>query len=257
MKITTKEKNKLYNVVDNDGTPIPHLLGKLHTDINRFKSEIIRLDAIKNIDGVVKMVSIKNNVIYLEKIDGDDLYNVLEKKGKFDEESARNITKQLLKIVRDLHNIGIIHGDIKPENIMYNEETGKITLVDFEWGHYTGNYAAPELIMKKRKTKSIDIWGIGVTIYTILMGYNPYNNYIHIMSGIPPFELSNSLSSQCKKFITDALTINRYYRPSIEQCLLYNWVQDNEKINDLICHFEILDNEYENRNKCPKYCTIS
>jgi serine/threonine protein kinase len=257
MKITTKEKNDLYNVVNDDGTPIPSLFGKFHTDMKRYKEEIIRLDMIKNINGVVRIVSTQNNIIYLEKIDGDDLYNILDKIGNFSEKSACNITKQLLKIVQDLHDIDVIHGDIKPENIMYNKKTEKITLVDFEWGRYSRNYAAPELIMKKRRTKAIDIWGIGVTIYTLLMGHNPYNNCRHIVSGFPPFELNYSLSSQCKKFITDTLTFDIRFRPSIDQCLLYDWVHDTEKSNSLIFQFEIIDEDNQCYSICPKCCTIS
>lgn len=63
----------------------------------------------------------------------------------FPEDVSQHISRSLL-IVEQLYSIGIVHGDIKPENIMYDSITKKVTLIDFEKGRHTALYAAQEVI---------------------------------------------------------------------------------------------------------------
>ena len=179
------------------------------------KKEVDRLEIIKDIPGVVRIISFKRNLIFLEKIDGDDLSDILDKRKKLFEYEVRHITKCLLKIVHSLHTIGIIHGDIKPENIMYNEMTKKVTLIDFEYSRHTNNYASPEVLERNYKTSASDIWSIGVTIYTLLMGYNPYNSKSDLLSGVSMHPMDPYISGQARDFIIECLNIDYFTRLSI------------------------------------------
>ena len=182
--------------------PILNIVGKKHVYPNRMKAEVNRLYKIRHLDGVVKIHSYDGNVIFLDEIDGEDLYTILEKRKRFSEYETRYITICLLRIVRNLHAIKIIHGDIKPENIMYNEKTKDVILVDFEYHRHTAKYAAPETIQFKKYGYKSDVWGIGATIYTMLMGHTIHTTItticslvFHTMKLIKMFLLKHGISS--------------------------------------------------------------
>ena len=104
-----------------------------HIDPDRMEAEVDSLTKIKHLNGVVKIISYDVNTIFLEEIEGEDLYNILERRKKFPEDETRHIAICILRIVRNLHNISITHGDIKQENIMYNEQTKDFILADLEY----------------------------------------------------------------------------------------------------------------------------
>ena len=75
-----KQENKLYKVYKDNGMPILNIIGKKHVYPNRMKAEVNRLYKIRHLDGVVKIHSYDGNVIFLDEIDGEDLYTILEKR---------------------------------------------------------------------------------------------------------------------------------------------------------------------------------
>ena len=224
-----KQKNRIYTLIDKNGLLLPFIIAKKHNNYYEMKKEVDRLEIIKDIPGVVRIISFKRNLIFLEKIDGDDLSDILDKRKKLFEYEVRHITKCLLKIVHSLHTIGIIHGDIKPENIMYNEITKKVTLIDFEYSRHTNNYASPEVLERNYKTSASDIWSIGVTIYTLLMGYNPYNNKSDLLSGVSMHPMDPHISGQARDFIIECLNIDYFTRLSIIECMNHPYVYKQYK----------------------------
>lgn len=72
---------------------------------------------------VPKLIEKKENIIIMEKINGYKLSDVLEKKDYI------SISKELGKIIKKVHNLGIIHGDLTTSNILLNKN--KIFLIDF------------------------------------------------------------------------------------------------------------------------------
>ena len=94
----------------------------------------------------------------------------------------------MCEAVKELHSIGIVHRDVKPENIIYNPLSGKIKLVDFGFAtnlhsssHVyphcgTPGFAAPELLDKTTIciTPQADVFSIGITLYFMLFGELPY-----------------------------------------------------------------------------------
>jgi serine/threonine protein kinase len=198
-------------------------VAKKHVDPESMNEEVYRLKRVRHLNGVVKIHSYNKNVIYLEEIKGEDLFTVFSKRKKFKEDDARYIAMCLLRIVKNLHDINIIHGDIKPENIMYNEQTRDVVLVDFEYHRHTSNYGAPESIKHRKYMKKSDVWGIGTTIYTLLMGHTPFNNEAHLFSGIQYHDMDLRISLTARSFIRDTLIINHHKRPTIKDCFKYAW----------------------------------
>lgn len=95
-----------------------------------------------------------------------------QQRGRLDEVTARNMSRQLSSAVAHLHQRGIVHRDIKLENILVNPKSKKVKLTDFglsnEWSEknlLTTNcgspeYAAPELHQCKSYGCEIDIWSL-------------------------------------------------------------------------------------------------
>ena len=122
----------------------------------------------------------------LEYIQGRDLSKFF--KDVLPEKSvAKNIIKQVVRSLLYCHRKGILHRDIKLENILINTEN-KIKLTDFGLckvkkysdEYYTdtvgtARYIAPEILLNSGYDESIDVWGIGIVLFMLLTGEYPFN----------------------------------------------------------------------------------
>lgn len=126
------------------------------------------------------------------------LDDVIKKRKRVSEEYVRHLATNLLEAVNYIHQKGISHRDIKPDNILVNEvvtDQPMIKLVDFgvskrflitapgkvgtvvhEMWTRTGNmyYCAPEIFYGTGYSASIDVWAIGVVLYQCLTGNLPF-----------------------------------------------------------------------------------
>ncbi|XP_022214559.2 chromosomal serine/threonine-protein kinase JIL-1-like [Drosophila obscura] len=107
------------------------------------------------------------------------------------EHKCRTIFQQMVRAVRHIHSKKFIHGDIKPENVVFvNDNDLAVNLVDFgnasydstflSWNdtpRYTLDYAPPELLSDPKLvtyTPAVDVYGLGATLYTMLVGHAPF-----------------------------------------------------------------------------------
>ncbi|MBD2440664.1 serine/threonine-protein kinase [Nostoc sp. FACHB-110] len=120
-----------------------------------------------------------------EYIDGHNLEEELSKKGTFSETEAVYVLQEILKILKFVHNKGIIHRDIKPSNIMRRQD-GKLYLLDFgavkqvtnaaasainsSTGIYSMGFAPPEQVNGNRVFPCTDLYALAVTVLTLLTG---------------------------------------------------------------------------------------
>lgn len=147
-----------------------------------------------------------NNSIFIvnELIPNGDLFSLIKEKKSFNELLALRILQQMLSAVKFLHSENIVHGDIKPENIMidnfknvsfnnkramdYDDIYGfEIKLIDFGTSKIfnkskvfnqlqgTAHYVAPEVILGAYH-KQCDLWSCGVVFYVMLSGNHPFSS---------------------------------------------------------------------------------
>jgi len=130
--------------------------------------------------------------IVMEYLSGGDLANYLTNcTSMLTEKQIAKIIFQISSGLQYLHDYGIVHRDIKPQNLLYNiGNNGEITvkIMDFGISKIMGNnektlggfgtlcFIAPEVILRKPYDKKIDVWSMGVTIYLLLFGDLPFKS---------------------------------------------------------------------------------
>lgn len=128
--------------------------------------------------------------IVLELCSSQDLYSrIVAKGGAFSEAEARVVITQLLHAVSHLHKLGVVHRDIKPDNILFSrDDENLVKLTDFgsaeifckENGETvsgvvgTPYYVAPEVVAGREYNEKVDIWSVGVVLYIMLGGCPPF-----------------------------------------------------------------------------------
>lgn len=145
---------------------------------------------------VVKLLDTaeENGIVYLllELCHYDLLRHMgMQPSGRLTEADARRWTRQLLLGLRDLHSFGIVHRDVKPENLLCARD-GKLKIADFGWCCNldleqksmagTFQYMSPEMFKGEEQTEGTDIWSTGMTLYQLLTGKNLLN--VNIGPGI-------------------------------------------------------------------------
>lgn len=128
--------------------------------------------------------------LLLDYVPGGELFSYLRKFRRFDEKTARFYAAEIVLVLEYLHEQqgGVAYRDLKPENLLLDEE-GHIKLVDFGFAKRLGGrdgasetytlcgtpeYLAPEVIHNKGHTTAVDWWALGILIYEFLTGYPPF-----------------------------------------------------------------------------------
>jgi len=121
-----------------------------------------------------------------EYINGEDLEEELDRKGKFSENEILEVLRQILSVLQFVHEQGSIHRDIKPSNIMRDRQ-GRLYLLDFgavkqvtkvastggSTGIYSMGFAPPEQMSGSQVYPATDLYALAVTCLTLLTGKQP------------------------------------------------------------------------------------
>jgi len=149
-------------------------------------------------DVVVKLLDVVDqpmHVCLVQPLAHADLYIELTRRGKFTEQDSKPVMRNLMSAVDFLHQRGVVHRDIKLENILVEYEYDypdsiterkirRVILADFGLAKQLGvgttttpcgtmEYAAPE-VLQRQYSLTVDLWGLGVVLYTLLCGFPPF-----------------------------------------------------------------------------------
>ena len=158
---------------------------------------------------------------------GDNLFSVLQKKDfvGLPLSVIQNIAGDLLRALSAIHAIGVVHADIKPENVVQNNPfSGHVKLIDFgnclvlgtyEPGYFESRYyRAPEIVLRLPFDTKIDIWALGCLLCEMMLGLPilPGQSEAHLVSIIeqtigpfPPNMVDMSIMKE--KYFNDDYTV--------------------------------------------------
>eukprot|EP00536_Pseudo-nitzschia_multiseries_P005552 jgi/Psemu1/254593/estExt_Genewise1Plus.C_1040074 len=168
-------------------------------DRNKLKEKDIQsvyreVEIMKELKGkyVVQVIDFfeEEEFFYLvrEYMDGGNVFFQLSKKTKYTEENAKELTRSLLRAVQCMHDSGIAHRDLKPQNLLLRLEGGDshIKVADFAFARRvhapncltsrcgSPTFVAPEILKNIPHDHRVDLWSVGVIIYLLLVGYPPF-----------------------------------------------------------------------------------
>lgn len=140
---------------------------------------VIRIFDLGDADGV--------KFITMEFVEGRDLRSLIQEKQKFSPEEAVEIMQQVCQALEAAHSVGVIHRDLKPQNIM-REASGRILVMDFglartiegdgmtQSGALVGTmeYMSPEQALGKDLDQRSDLFAAGLILYELLTGKTPF-----------------------------------------------------------------------------------
>ena len=161
---------------------------------------------------------------------------------ELDENKAKHIIYQVLDALCYIHEAGVLHRDIKMENIIFvDEERLNIKLVDFGLAEYalpgkvfnntcgTIGYTAPEMHCGRGYGLAIDIWSVGVLAYALLMKKLPFKGANHdeitnaTLDDEADFSGFSFFSLHAEEFVKELLQKDPRRRPTAEEALKSKW----------------------------------
>ncbi|MFF2349290.1 protein kinase [Kitasatospora sp. NPDC058115] len=126
--------------------------------------------------------------IVMELVDGRSLADVISQDGTLPPRAAAEVGGQVLAALHRGHQLGVLHRDVKPANVLLEHGTGRAVLLDFGIATYEGSaeltrpgdlvgspdYLAPERAQGERPGPASDLWGLGATLYAAVEGDSPF-----------------------------------------------------------------------------------
>lgn len=244
---------------------------KKFTDNETFQREMCALLRLRDAGGHPNICGLRENFdegdfyfLVLDLIQGGEMFDQLCAHGAYSEADSARLVREVASALAFLHGIGIIHGDLKPENIMLSSVSSSdaiIQVVDFGCAQIvddpsslssqknvsltnTPAYSAPEVLKRQcaKETSAIDarfdMWALGVIVYIMLTGVHPFDLYGNasneevinaIISGEkPPLHdspLTSHLSADAISVIEKLLEWDPQKRWTADQLLEHPWVR--------------------------------
>ena len=195
----------------------------------------------------------ENVYILLEMCHNQTLNELLKRRKRLTEIEVQCYIVQLIKALKYLHSHRVIHRDLKLGNLFLTDKMelkvgdfGLATKLDFEGERKrtvcgTPNYIAPEILDGKTgHSYEVDIWSLGVIIYTLIIGKPPFETrdvkttYKRIKMNAYSFPETAIISEAAKNLISQILVTDPAKRPTLDQILTHDFFNQGTSIPKLL-----------------------
>ena len=194
----------------------------------------------RSVDGVMRLLDYYEMVsvcvlVFNKPTMCTDLFDYITKEKTLAEPLAQHFMNQIIETLRDCHEAGVIHRDIKDENIILDLVRNRVKLIDFGSGSTVHNnkykdfcgtrvYAPPEFIREGWYFgESLTVWSLGILLFDMVCGNIPFHDDDQILAGVINFK--DHVSEHCKHLIRWCLSSKHIERPTLEQITEHAWMQ--------------------------------
>lgn len=197
--------------------------------LQRFKQELILARNVTH-RNVVRIFDLGEaegiKFITMEYVDGEDLRAILKREGKFTPKDAVHVVEQVCRALEVAHSEGVIHRDLKPQNIMRDSQ-GRIVVMDFglarsldasgmtQTGALVGTleYMSPEQALGHELDQRSDLFTVGLIFYELLTAKMPYKADTALASlmkrtqerALPPSSIDSSVPKALSNIVARCL----------------------------------------------------
>ncbi|XP_063470015.1 serine/threonine-protein kinase MARK1 isoform X10 [Symphalangus syndactylus] len=213
----------------------------------------VRIMKILNHPNIVKLFEVieteKTLYLVMEYASGGEVFDYLVAHGRMKEKEARAKFRQIVSAVQYCHQKCIVHRDLKAENLLLDGDMN-IKIADFGFSNEftVGNkldtfcgsppYAAPELFQgKKYDGPEVDVWSLGVILYTLVSGSLPFDGQNlkelreRVLRG--KYRIPFYMSTDCENLLKKLLVLNPIKRGSLEQIMKDRWMNVGHEEEEL------------------------
>uniref|UniRef100_A0A674MM32 MAP/microtubule affinity-regulating kinase 3 n=1 Tax=Takifugu rubripes TaxID=31033 RepID=A0A674MM32_TAKRU len=204
----------------------------------------VRIMKLLNHPNIVKLFEVieteKTLYLVMEYASGGEVFDYLVAHGRMKEKEARAKFRQIVSAVQYCHQKCIVHRDLKAENLLLDADMN-IKIADFGFSNeftlgnkldtFCGSppYAAPELFQgKKYDGPEVDVWSLGVILYTLVSGSLPFDGQNlkelreRVLRG--KYRIPFYMSTDCENLLKKFLILNPSKRGSLEQIMRDRWM---------------------------------
>jgi calcium-dependent protein kinase len=221
--------------------------------ITQLKNEIEILDKVKNFKGVQSLVDSCEDETHVHIVtkmyDGGELFDRIVERGTFTDLDTRIAMRQILETIAFIHAAGVVHRDVKPENLLYSniKPDADLVLIDFGMARTftkgdrfelecgSPSYVAPEVLLRNYNEKC-DLWSSGIVMHILLTGSSPFSNGTEeeilnevMLAKDLTFTNNNTrwkeVSPDAKELVYSLLRVDPDKRPSAEECLSFKFIE--------------------------------